>query len=91
MESETSAVSSSSEGESESEESRRRTVYPKKVLEPGKKREPEKTETVYYNVPDEMRAVMLVAGRDYLTSPRPPTAQQSRVRLTKALNRGERI
>lgn len=31
--------------------------------------EPEEEETVYYNVPDEMRAVTLAAGRDYLTNP----------------------
>lgn len=31
--------------------------------------EPPEEETIYYNVPDEMRAVVLVAGRDYLTNP----------------------
>lgn len=46
--------------------------------------EPEE-KTVYYNVPDEMRAVMLVAGRDYLTSPENTDRSTIAVQIDQAL------
>ena len=91
MESETSAVSSSSEGESESEESRPEDSISEESSEPEEKEEPEKDETVYYNVPDEMRAVMLVAGRDYLTSPETTDRATIAGQIDQALNAAKEL
>lgn len=91
MESENSSVSSSSEGESESEESRPEDSISEESSEPEEKEEPEKDETVYYNVPDEMRAVMLVAGRDYLTSPETTDRATIAGQIDQALNAAKEL
>ena len=90
-ESVTSSVSSSSEWESEPEESQPEDSISEESSESEETAEPEKDETVYYNVPDEMRAVMLVAGRDYLTSPETTDRATIAGQIDQALNAAKEL
>ncbi|WP_101911055.1 N-acetylmuramoyl-L-alanine amidase [Marasmitruncus massiliensis] len=99
VESESSSVSLPSDEESDpedsipdsSEESQPEDSASEESSESEDAQEPDEDETVYYNVPDEMRAVMLVAGRDYLTSPETTDRATIAGQIDQALNAAKEL
>ena len=82
------AVMASADGEPESSdgEEPRDADSPEESSGPGEEPEEEpEPEPVYFNVPDELRAVMISAGTDYLTTDAPLSAAELGGQLDRAL------